>query len=319
MSSPLNGRSVPHNPTPSGINPLLLVSLGAFLVSFAAVFVKMLQGGPLGPTVIGFWRAFFGAAILFAFALVRRERLTMPWPIVGWTALAGFVFYLDLFFWHRSILYAGAGMATILANTQVLITAVLSYFVFRERLSLRFFAAAFAAVLGVALLIGIGSDFEFTSLYLEGIVYGLLTSVVYASYLIIMKKSGHCDNHPGFLIVMSWTSLFTACYLAISSIIEGGQFFPSDAYSWLTLFGLGLVVQTGGWWVIITALPRLRASRSGLALLLQPVMATVWGVLFFAEHLTLLQIIGAIVTLAAIYAGSIRSGAEAPPTANAER
>jgi drug/metabolite transporter (DMT)-like permease len=43
-----------------------------------------------------------------------------------------------------------------------------------------------------------------------------------------------------------------------------------------------------------------------LALLLQPTMATVWGFMFFSEILGPLQLLGAAVTLTAIYFGSIR-------------
>ncbi|MEW5995163.1 MAG: EamA family transporter, partial [Candidatus Zixiibacteriota bacterium] len=60
------------------------------------------------------------------------------------------------------------------------------------------------------------------------------------------------------------------------------------------------------WWAIASSLPKINASRSGLALLLQPVLATVWGVLFFGEYLTPIQIAGALITLAAIYVGSVR-------------
>ena len=39
---------------------------------------------------------------------------------------------------------------------------------------------------------------------------------------------------------------------------------------------------------------------------LQPVLATVWSAILFGETLAPLQILGALVTLAAIYAGSVR-------------
>jgi drug/metabolite transporter (DMT)-like permease len=41
-------------------------------------------------------------------------------------------------------------------------------------------------------------------------------------------------------------------------------------------------------------------------LLLQPSLATIWGVLFFAENLGLIQYIGASIILIAIYLGSVK-------------
>jgi len=296
------------NPSSTAPRPpaLLVLAFGGVCISFAAIFVKMLGVEVMGPTAIGFWRAIFGSAMLFLWAAVSGQSLAISRTVLGWTVLGGFLFFLDLFFWHRSIIYSGAGMATILANIQVFITAGLSYLVFKEHLSLKFFAAALAAVLGVVLLIGIGSDLEFSHTYLLGVVFGLATGLWYASYIIVMKFAGQHTRRPDFRTLMAWTSLFTALFLAAAAPWEEGAFMPPDLFSLLVLIALALVVQTVGWWSIATSLPRLDASRSGLVLLLQPVLATLWGWLFFAERLTVLQLVGAVITLTAIYLGGAR-------------
>ena len=294
----------PKNDSP--LAALAVLAFGALCISFAAIFVKMLGQDVLGPTAIGFWRAIFGAAILFGWVILRRERLAMSLAIFGFALVAGFVFYLDLFFWHRSIIFAGAGMATILANTQIFFVAVLGLFLFKEKLSIQFIAAAVTAFAGVVLLIGIGSDIKFSSIYLQGILFGLLTGVVYGSYLVTLKKAGHRKDCPSMLVVMAWTSLFTSVFCGISMLVESDPYLPPDLFSVVILVSLALVAQAAGWYIISTTLPKLRAAQSGLILLLQPVLATVWGVLFFAEHLTLLQIAGAAITLVAIYVGSVR-------------
>jgi drug/metabolite transporter (DMT)-like permease len=285
---------------------LLFLSFGAFCISFAAIFVKLVGRGLMGPTAIGFWRAIFGAALLFAWAVLRRSRLGIAWPLLRWLVLAGFIFFLDLFFWHRSILYSGAGMATILANTQVFGTAVLSFFVFKEKLSLRFFLAAVGAIAGIVLLIGIGSGFELTPLYLRGVLFGLITGVAYAGYLVTIKFAGHRLEDADIIVLMAWTSLFTALCLGVAGVIEGEAMLPPSLYAVFVLFSLALVAQTLGWWAIASSLPHIAGSRSGLILLLQPVLATLWGVVFFGEYLTWVQMFGAVITLTAIYFGSVR-------------
>jgi drug/metabolite transporter (DMT)-like permease len=290
----------------SKISPLLTLSAGAVCISFAGVFVKLLGMGKMGPTAIGFWRTLFGAAILFTWSALRNNRLKLPPVLIHWSLLAGFIFFLDLFFWHRSILYAGVGMATMLANTQVFGTAILSYFVFKEKLSVKFFAAAVAAVVGVALLIGVGSEIEFSAPYLKGVSFGLLTGIVYANYIITLKVTGQKEQSFSFLTLMAWTSLFSALFLGTAGMLENDRLMPPDLESIGILFALALVAQALGWWAISSSLPKIDASRSGLALLLQPVLATVWGVIFFGEYLTLVQVAGATITLAAIYIGSVR-------------
>jgi drug/metabolite transporter (DMT)-like permease len=105
---------------------------------------------------------------------------------------------------------------------------------------------------------------------------------------------------------MAWTSLFTAFFCGVSMLLESDPYLPPDCFSVFILVSLALVAQAMGWYVISTTLPKLRAAQSALILLLQPVLATVWGVLFFREHLEPLQIAGAAITLVAIYVGSVR-------------
>ncbi len=278
---------------------------GAVCISFSPILVKMLGVSLMGPTAIGLWRNLLGALILFSWALLRKKSLMIEPSIMRWTALAGFFFAFDLFFWHRSIIYAGAGLSTILGNTQVFGSAILGYFIFKDRLTVKFFAAALAAMGGVVLLAGIGSGIEFTDLYTRGIIYGLMTGLSYAAYLITVKYAGHKLKLPDFVTLMAWISLFTALFMGIMSAIEGENILPPDFYSLAVLFALALLVQSIGWRAIADGLTRIEAYRAGLILLLQPILATVWGIIFFSESFTSMQMIGAGITLAAIYIGGV--------------
>ncbi len=293
-------------PENSSSKYLLMIAFGALCISFAAIFVKLIGREILGPTTIGFWRTFLGAGILFVMVFIKGDSLRLSGPVLRFLILAGLAFFLDLFFWHRSILDSGAGMATILANTQVFWMALIGAALFQEKLTLIFFSAVVAAFVGIVLLIGFGSEVSFSALYIRGVVLGLLTGVVYSVYMTSLKKAGHLDVRPSSLALMAWASLFTSFFLGIAMLFEHGPHIPPTLFTWFILFALALIAQAVGWWVISSSLPRLRASQSGLVLLLQPTLATVWGWLFFKEELGLLQICGAALTLAAIYIGAVR-------------
>jgi len=291
---------------PHSLKALLILIFGAVCISFAAIFVILLSNIGMGPTGIGYWRTGLGALILFGLAAVSGDSLRLPRRLLGWQILAGFIFFADLFFWHRSVIYCGAGMATILANTQVFGTALLGWFVFKERLGAKFLVTAVAAMIGVTVLVGVGSGVEYSADYLKGVGFGLLTGIIYACYLVVLRKSGLRSERPSFLTLIAWTSLFSALFLGAAGVVEGEPMLPPGLAALGILFILALVAQALGWWAIVTALPKLKAARGGLVVLLQPVLATVWGVLFFSEHLTLLQVVGAALTLGAVYYGSMR-------------
>ena len=284
---------------------IIQLIFGAACISFSPILVKLLGVSLMTPTAIGFWRCFIGALILFSWALLAKKPLMIDMSIMRWTALAGFFFSFDLFFWHRSIIYAGAGLSTILGNTQVFASAILGYFIFRDKLTTKFFVAAITAMGGVALLAGIGSDIEFNDLYLRGIIYGLLTGLSYAAYLVTVKYAGHKQKMPDFITLMAWISLYTALFMGIMSAIEGEDILPPDIYSWAVLVALALLVQSIGWRAISEGLSKIEAYRAGLILLLQPILATIWGMMIFSESLTFVQLLGAAITLSAIYIGSI--------------
>ena len=87
---------------------------------------------------------------------------------------------------------------------------------------------------------------------------------------------------------------------------SGFAFAPSwPAHGWLAL--LALVSQVIGWLLIAPALPRLPAIETSILLLVQPVFALAWGVLFFAERLSALQWLGAALVLAGVGSLSLKN------------
>ncbi len=283
---------------------VLVLVLGATCISFAPVFVKVLGRTGLGPSAIGFWRCAIGAAVLVALAAATRVRLRLTRPALRLATIAGVVFFLDLFCWHRAILDAGAGMATILGNTQVFGTALLSAWLFREPVRPRFLAAAVLAVAGVALLAGVGSDVALTATYVRGVVLGLLTGLCYAVYLVTLRGARRLDPAPPPLALMAWTSLFSAPWLGGAALASGEAGIPAGVTAWALAIGLAVVAQSLGWWAISGSLPRVSGATGSLLLLLQPVLATVWGRFLFGERLAPLQVAGAAATLVAIWVGS---------------
>lgn len=288
-------------------SPTLLLMIGAIGISFSPVLVKLLENNALGPTAIGFWRTIIGGVFLFTIAIIMRKKLLLSKWVLFWAAFAGFFFFIDLFAWHRSILYAGSGMATMLGNTQVFGTTILSFLIFKERLTIRFILSALVAMVGVALLVGLWSnEVVFTDKYLLGIFYGLLTGLVYSNYIICLKKAGTQSQKPNIVVMMAWISIISAFFLGIGLIFEDANFMPDGIYSILPLLGLGIFVQALSWLMIANSLSKMDTHRAALILLVQPTLAMVWGYLFFGEALVFSQIAGASITLSAIYVGSIK-------------
>ncbi len=291
--------------------PLLWLVLGAVCVSFSPVFVKWVGQDRLGPTAIGFWRTAFGGLALMVITAARSCSLRMDRRAMLYALLAGAIFALDLFVWHRSVFYVGAGMSTILGNTQVFFVSLLAVPVLKEKLTFRYFVAALVAITGLVMLVGvIGDSVAFDRFYVIGVLLGLATGLIYAHFLVVLKLARRADNPPDSMVFITWMSLFAALFLGLTACLESGPVLPPDLESTLVLIGLGVVAQALGWWIITYALARVSTAQAALTLLIQPTLATIWGILFFMERFSVSQYIGAAITLAAIYYGAIRNGSK---------
>ncbi|SMO32224.1 DMT family transporter [Fodinibius sediminis] len=287
----------------TSLRALGYIVFGATMVSFTSVLVEVAH---TGPTETAFYRMFFGGLLLLVIALARGDRMWLGFRFLSLPFWAALFFSLDLFFWHRSIIYVGPGLATILGNMQVFFVALLAVWLLKERLSWQLMAAIPAAMAGLFLMVRTGWGQHHGAVKL-GVLFGLLTALSYALYILVLRRSRAGGTNSPFSIFanMSWISLLSALLLGITVVVEPDAGFTiPDLQTWGVLLGLGLVGQVAGWVLISKGLPDVDASIGGLAILLQPALAFMWDILFFGRPTTTLEYLGAVIVLGGIYLGA---------------
>jgi len=247
-----------------------------------------------------------GAVTLTLFVVFTRRRFSFSGRTWGILMVAAAFFALDLFFWHRSIIYVGPGLATLLANFQVFIMMLAGIVLLRQKPSAVQVLAAPLALLGLGMAVGL----DWQSLPVEyrlGVWFGLLTAVSYAGYMLTMRaaRTGSDDRLP--LREVAVVSAVCAVFLGFTVIAEGNSLaIPtwSDA-AWL--LGYGILSHSIGWSLIASSLTQVSTTEAGLALLLQPTLSYVWDVLLFNRSMQPIEFVGAVIALLAIYLGSRKS------------
>lgn len=281
---------------------MLQLVFGVLMISVSGVFVKLVD---TDPTTTAFYRMLFGGLVLAGFTLARRESLWFGARFMIFAVLAAMWFAGDLYFWHRSILHVGVGLATLLANFQVFLLALAGYLIYAERPGMRLVFAIPLAFAGLVLLV-LPEWLSLGDGYRLGVVFGLVTAVCYAGYTLTLRASrlgsSTASNHANIAVL----SLSCAALLAPLAILGGESLrIPSwQDFGWLVAYGMA--GQVFGWVLISYSLPKLKASTVGLILLLQPVSAFAWDFLFFERRLVLVQFIGGALALVAIYLGTVR-------------
>lgn len=281
-------------------NPHIRLFAGAVMISFSPVFVNLVS---VSPTTSGFYRVLIGGAALAAFIVATGRRLSFSATVWRAIVAAAVFFSLDLWFWHRSIVYIGPGLSTLLANLQVFFMMAAGAFLLRQRPTALQLVAVPIALLGLAMMLG--KDWGSADAdYRYGVAFGLLTAMSYAGYMLSMRAARLEAKHSVPLREVAVMSLLVAAMLGAAALVEGESLAVTERADFAWLGAYGLLCHAVGLMFIASSLAKVNAAEVGIALLLQPSLAYVWDLLIFGRPVTGLEIAGAAVTLFAIFLGA---------------
>lgn len=282
----------------------LVALAGIIPISFSAILFRLAD---VAPATAGFYRAAYALPVLLGLWLLRpddRPRHARVRALASGVLLAG-----DIALWHTSIEFIGAGLSTVLANTQVIWVGAAAWVLYRERPTRTAIVAVPVVLVGVALIGGIGSSNAFGARPGLGAVLGIVAGLFYAGFLVLFRSATRPGGSPvGPLLDVT---IGIAAAFALGGWLDPGfDLTPTwPAHGWLIV--LAVVVHTGGWLVISVAIPRLASLDTSLMLLIQPALTVVWAAIIFTERLSDAQWFGATIVLGGVLAtaarGSVRS------------
>ncbi len=265
---------------------------GAVAIAFSPIFVRLSE---VGPTATGFYRAILAVPPLWLLWRLKPAPAAAR-PSLALALLPGLFFAGDLFFWHLSIQYTSVANATLLANFSPVIVALGAWLLLKEKLNRLFLFAMALAICGALMLVG--SSLQLGGGNVLGDAFGIVTACFYGLYMIaVAKLRGSLSTQA----LMLWSSLITGLALLPAAWLMGEGLLPASGQGWITLLALSWISHALGQSLIAFALGHLPASFSSLVILVQPVMAALFGWLWLGEGLTLLQMAGGLVVLAGIY------------------
>lgn len=300
--------------------PGLAGIVGALCIAFSAIFVRLAD---VSVSTAAVFRCLYALPLLWLLARSeRRSYGARTWRDRRPALIAGVFFAADLIFWHISIEYVGAGLATVLGNTQVLFVALTAWALLREKPHLGAFVAIPIVLMGVVLISGVLGEGAYGQDPVRGVIFGVLTGIAYTGFLLVLRHGNEDIRRPAEPLFDA--SLVGAIGAAVAGAFMGElDLVPSwPAHGWL--LALGVTSQVVGWLLISISLPRLPAAMTSIILTLQPVGSMVLGVVLLGEDPSVLQVAGVVVILAGIsvarlgheHAEDPIPAAEPPPAAS---
>jgi drug/metabolite transporter (DMT)-like permease len=270
--------------------------LGAVTIAFSSILVRLSHASP---STAAIFRCAYALPALGLLAWLEDRRFgSRPWEQRRTAVAAGVFFTADLLLWHHSIGDIGAGLATVLANIQVVLVPLVAWVWLSEHPSRRVLAALPIALLGVTLISGVLEHGAYGHNPTRGTFYGLGAGVAYVGFLLLLRRGGADLRRPAGPLFDATATATVGCVIA-GVIIGDAKLVPSwPSAGWLIV--LALTSQVLGWLLITSSLPRLPAALTSLLLTVQPVGSVALAALIFGEAPTVIQLIGVGVVVAAL-------------------
>jgi drug/metabolite transporter (DMT)-like permease len=284
-------------------NVRLCAMLGAVAIAFSSILVRLSHASP---STAAIFRCAYALPLLGWIAWREDRRLgPRSWTDRRWAIASGVFFAVDLILWHHSIGDIGAGLATVLANVQVVLVPLVAWMVLAERPGARVLAALPIALFGVALISGVLEHGAYGHNPTRGAIFGLGAGVAYVGFLLLLRHGGSDLRRPAGPLFDA-TAIATVLCVIGGVIIGDARLVPSwPSAGWLIT--LALTSQVFGWLLITSSLPRLPAALTSLLLTIQPIGSVALAALIFGESPTGLQLLGVAVVLAALLTATYRA------------
>ena len=276
------------------LSPRLALFVAIVSVSFSSILIRLSEAPSL---VIASYRLGLASLFMILVAYSKHELpqlLEMTKKDALALGLSGFFLYIHFATWITSLFYTTVATSVIIVDSSPLFVAVLSYLFLRETLSLRAISGIFLSVFG-AVLIGLSNPVEEN---LVGIFLAFVGALGLAAYLVIgrnLRKKLDTFSYVSGVYSVSFVFLLVTA-LAFRVPLSG--YSPNQ---YLIFVLLALVPSGLGHTLYNYCLKYLKAAVVSVAILGEPVGATLLAILFFREIPTVLIGIGGILVIGGIY------------------
>ncbi|MBQ9352891.1 MULTISPECIES: DMT family transporter [unclassified Phyllobacterium] len=238
-----------------------------------------------------FWRSVFAGLFLLCFMLVRDGphgtlRLFRNMGLAG--VGVGICFAIASSCFIVALSYTTVANVLLLQAAVPLLAALISWVLFRERVSLATWGAIAVVIAGVAIMVSDSLDGAVSPI---GDLLALLIAIAFASATVITRRKAHLRMTPAVFLGV----VMAAC---AASVMSGS--FSASVRDFGFLFALGAVNLGLGLALFVSGARLIPSALAALIGTLEPVLGPVWVWLLHNEVPTQRTIIGGGIILCAL-------------------
>ncbi|MEL3962077.1 DMT family transporter [Lysinibacillus endophyticus] len=276
------------------IHPYIPILIGVISISLSAIIVKLTEAHS---SVIAFYRMLFSILIMspLFFSKYVNEIKILSKKDWLFSSVAGIFLAFHFILWFESLNYTSVASSTVLVTLQPLFAFIGTYLFFKEKITIKTIASGAIAVIG-SFLISWG-DFRVSGSALYGDILALIACALITGYLLFGQDVRKRISLITYTMVVY--SISTVC-LFFYVLIIGESFGPYPTMDWVWFLLLAIIPNLLGHTLFNWAVKWVSTNVISVAVLFEPIGASILAYFIFSEKLMTTQIIGGVTVIIGI-------------------
>lgn len=280
------------------------ILIAASLWGLICIFVKGLSALGLSALEIVEVRALCSAVILILLCAFRKPKLLKiqfrDLPLFLGTGIVSIVLFNTCYFF--TITLSGVSVAALLLYTAPAMVMLLSIPILKERFDRRKLIALILTILGLSFVTGVFSSGEKMTVF--ALLTGLGSGFGYAMYSIFGKFLVH-KYHS--MTITTYTFLIAAIGLVPVLLLTGTSNFFRQTSVWGFGIGIAAICTVLPYLLYTRGLQNVEAGKAAVLATIEPIVATLTGVLLYRETMTAGKMLGMLCIISAIAVLEVRT------------
>ncbi|KHE72103.1 DMT family transporter, partial [Halobacillus sp. BBL2006] len=274
------------------IHPYIILMFGVLSISTAAVFVKLAGDAP--SSIIAFYRLSLAVIIMAPYVVWKHADELKQIHRKDWmlAILAGIFLAFHFIFWFQSLNYTSVASSVVLVSLQPIFAFIGTFLFFKERFTVGAVLSLVITITG-SIIISWG-DFQINGLALLGDMLALLGAFTVTGYFLLGQ------NLRKRLSLMTYTFIvygMASLTLLLYNLIVNQPFTGYNGEQWMIFLGLAIIPTFFGHSLFNWTLKWLSTSTISMAILLEPIGASVLAYWLLGEAVTWTQWLGGSIVL----------------------
>ncbi|GEK34664.1 membrane protein [Kurthia sibirica] len=276
------------------MHPYIVIFIGVLSVSASAIFVKLADAES---GAIAFYRMLLSVLIMapLFFAKYLHELKSLTSRDWLFSTIAGIFLAFHFILWFESLRFTSVASSTVLVTLQPLFAIAGTYFFFKEKIVGKTIIAGIIAISG-SVLISWG-DLQVGGTAFYGDLLALAACALVTGYMLFGQDVRSRVGLTTYTMVVYTVSTIT---LGLYMIIKGESFGPYEPKTWMWFMLLALIPNLLGHNLFNWAVKYVSVNAISIAILFEPIGASILAYLVFKEALISTQYIGGAIVILGI-------------------